>query len=331
MTGMKEDIKKIYEAHVAFELQEFQGDALKANIREDVEAAWKWMGKVKLNDIAGPQLAKDFLERNLKDRDLTDHQHDYLVDLGKSVHGLALKSKHTLADFITEKTYFEIANYLIDQKDTRDEIIGKLVKNPFYGEMIADTLYDGLKSFVAQSGPSNETVGGSLFSLGKSLVGAALQGVSENLDRNIKKFIADNLSKTIAQSEKHLKERLSDAKLRMIAKNIWSRAESTKVKTIAEKITTDMIERSIEGGQKVGKDLVAAESVKELAHFVIDHFFEYDGNKTLAGILEDNGITRDIVIAETEIWATPVLEKALKDGFLQARIEARLGKFYETL
>ncbi len=81
----------------------------------------------------------------------------------------------------------------------REKIIKDIVQNPFYGEMIADTLYDGIKSFAAQSGPSNETVGGSLFNLGKGILGAALSGVSDTIDKNIKKFIADNLQKSIAK------------------------------------------------------------------------------------------------------------------------------------
>ena len=104
-----------------------------------------------------------------------------------------------------------------------------MVKNPFYGEMIADTLYDGIKSFAAQSGPSNETVGGSLFNIGKGLLGAALSGVSDTIDKNIKKFISDNLQKSLVKNEQMLKDKLSDAKLRVMAKTIWQKLEETKV------------------------------------------------------------------------------------------------------
>lgn len=328
---MKADIKKIYEAHVAFELAQFDGKNLKTNIKEEVDAAWTWMENTKLNDIASAQRVKDFLERNLKDRTLTKHQKEYLIDLGEAIHQLALKSKHTLADFITKDTYFAVADYLIEQKEAREEMIEQFVKNPFYGEMLADTLYDGIKSFMAQSGPTNETVGGSIFNLGKSLVGAALSGVQDNIDKNIKKFISTNLSKAIQDSEENLKERLSDAKLKMIAKNIWNKAEDINVKDLAKKVKTSHIVKIVEGGENISKDLIAADAVKELAHFIIDHFFEYDGNKSIATILKDNGIDKKIILKETEETVIPIVHQMQSAGYLKERIESRLSKFYNSL
>ena len=37
---MKADIKKIYDAHVAFELEQFDKKHIKANIKEEISAAW---------------------------------------------------------------------------------------------------------------------------------------------------------------------------------------------------------------------------------------------------------------------------------------------------
>lgn len=328
---MKADIKKIYDAHVAFELEQFDGKNLKSNIKEEVDAAWKWMESTTLNDISSAEKVKDFLERNLKDRTLTKHQREYLIDLGEAIHQLALKSKHNLSDFITKETYFKVADYIIEQKEVREDIIEKIVRNPFYGEMLADTLYDGIKSFMAESGPTNETVGGSIFNLGKSLVGAALSGVQDNIDKNIKKFISTNLSKALEDSEENLKERLSDAKLKMIAKNIWNKAEDIKIKDLAKNVKTSHIVRIVEGGENIAKDLIAADAVKELTHFIIDHFFEYDGKKSIADILEDNGIDKKVILKEAEEAVVPIIASMQKSGFLKERIEHRLTKFYNTL
>lgn len=328
---MKEDIKKIYEAHVAFELSQFEGKTLQENIKNEVEATWAWFEKTKLNDISSANYVIKFLERNLEDRKLTKHQKEYLLDLGIAIRDLAAKSKHTLSDFIAEDTYHDIADFIIDQKESRDEIISRIVKNPFYGEMLADNLYDGIKSFMEQSGPTNETVGGSIFNLGKSLVGAALSGVSDTIDKNIKKFIATNLSKSIAQSEENLKERLSDAKLKLLAKNIWNKLEDIKVKDLAKKVKDKHVEKIVEGGEKIAKDLIAAEAVKELTEFIINHFFEFDGDKTIADILNDNAITKKVILKETQESVTPIVTQMHKDGFLKERIEARLSKFYNTL
>lgn len=330
---MTPEIKKIYEAHVAFELDQFSKKHLKANIKEDVIALWKWLDTVKLDDVASVENVIAFEERNIKDRKLTKHQKEYVIDLSNSIHELALKSKHTIADFLDEESFDDIADKLISQKELRDKLIKDIVHNPFYGEMIADTLYDGIKSFAAQSGPSNESVGGSLFNLGKGLLGAALSGVSDTIDKNIKKFISENLQKSIAKSEQTLKDKLSDAQLKKMAKTIWDKLEETKVKDIAKgvKLTDKDRIAILHSVEKATHAALQTEPVAELNEHILNHFFEHSGKKSIAQILEDNGITEKIAIKETEEFLIPYIEKATKDGFLKERIEHRLSKFYTTL
>jgi hypothetical protein len=330
---MKADIQKIYDAHVAFELEQFDKKHLKANIKEEISAVWKWLDSVKLNDVSSAQKVIDFEDRNIKDRKLTKHQKEYIVDISNSIHELALKSKHTVADFIDEDSFNDIADKVIAQKEIREKIISDVVKNPFYGEMIADTLYDGIKSFAAQSGPSNETVGGSLFNIGKGLLGAALSGVSDTIDKNIKKFISDNLQKSLVKNEQMLKDKLSDAKLRVMAKTIWQKLEETKVKDVAKgvKLTDHDRNEILNSAEKAVIAAIQSEPVKELNDHILHHFFEHSGKKSIAQILEDNGITEKIAIKESEEFIIPFIEKATKDGFLKERIEERLSKFYSTL
>lgn len=330
---MKAEIKKIYEAHVAFELEQFDKKHLKANIKEDVNAIWKWLDTVKLNDVSSVEKVIAFEERNIKDRKLTKHQKEYIIDISNSIHELALKSKHTVSDFLNEESFHDIADKLIEQRDVREKIIKDIVNNPFYGEMIADTLYEGIKSFAAQSGPTNETVGGSLFNLGKGLLGAALSGVSDSIDRNIKKFISENLQKSIAKSEQSLKEKLSDAKLKKLAKNIWDKLEDTKVKDLAKGVKLNDVDRKaiLDSVEKAVNAALQTDPVAELNEHVLTHFFEHSGKKSIVQILEDNGITEKIAIKETDEFLIPFIEKATKDGFLKERIESRLSKFYTTL
>lgn len=330
---MKAEIKKIYEAHVAFELQQFDKKHLKANIKEEISAAWKWLDTVKLNQVASVDEVIAFQERNIKNRKLTKHQKEYIVDLSNSIHQLALKSKHTVADFLDKESFDDIADKIIEQREVREKIIRDIVHNPFYGEMLADTLYDGIKSFAAQSGPSNESVGGSLFNIGKGLLGAALSGVSDTIDKNIRKFIADNLQKTIAKSEQTLKDKLNDAQLRKMSKGIWKKLEETKVKELAKGVKLTDKDRSaiLASVEKAVHTAIQTEAVADLNEHVLNHFFEHSAEKSIVQILEDNDITEKIVIKEAEEFLIPYVEVAIKDGFLKERIEARLGKFYATL
>ncbi len=328
---MTPEIKKIYEAHLAFELAYFQKKNLKAVIKEEVEATFIWLEGVKLKDISSPESIKSFLKRNIEAKSLTAEQKAYINSIALTFHKEAIVSDYTVSDYIFKERYHEIVEELISRKEWRDQFIENTVKNPLYGQIIADTLYDGLKAFASQGGPAKDSVGGSLFNLGKGILGAALSGVSETFDKNIKRFIAENLSKTLKQSEQHLKDRFNDENLLTSSKKIWNKIEDIKISSIAKKIKKKDVEYIIEMSEKLVADLLSNEAVRAISDIAIDHFFTYHMNSTITEILEDNSITKEIVIRELEEFLIPVIDKANKDGYLKARLDAHLLKFYSTL
>lgn len=118
-----------------------------------------------------------------------------------------------------------------------------------------------------------------------------------------------------------------------MAQNIWDKLEDTDVKQLAKGVKLTEKDRTaiLHSAEKAPQAALQSEPLAELNEHVLNHFFEHSGKKSIAQILEDNGITEKVAIRESEEFLIPYIEKAAKDGFLQERIEARLSKFYSTL
>lgn len=85
---------------------------------------------------------------------------------------------------------------MVALKDLRADLIKRAVNNPFYAEMISNTLYNGIKNFMnSEDGPASKITGSSLFKIGSGLLGGALSGIEDGIDKNVKKFLKSNLQK----------------------------------------------------------------------------------------------------------------------------------------
>ncbi|MBX7225676.1 MAG: hypothetical protein K1X55_06580 [Chitinophagales bacterium] len=327
----KELSKKLLEAHVAFELEQWEGSNLISGLNNEIDAAWEYFSKKKIKDLIKKQTIIEAYDRNLKEVKITKEQKDYFQDLYRELHQKSTESDYAVKDFLSRKNYDKLVKRIAGMKELREDLIKRAVSNPFYAEMISNTLYNGIKNFLSsEDSPASKITGSSLFKIGSGLLGNALSGMEDTIDKNVKKFLSNNLQKTISQSESYLKEQLSDQNIQKMATDAWDKIEDIELAELAKFLKpkdanayTPIIEDIFEELRKDGV-------LKEIGHIVINHFFEYCGDMAVQDFLKDINIDREKIKVEATVFALPLIEKMRKDGFIEKRIRERLSKFYQS-
>lgn len=336
---MNTEITKIYEAHVAYEMLQWQGEKLKNNIAKDVNTIDNWLKEQKLSDIAPKQHVKDTIHRWVNHIEISDAAKDLGVKIFEDILDFIEKEDIDLDDLIQRDTYDKIVEEIIARKDTREEIIHKLMSNPFYGEMISDMLYNGIKSFMQEFGSSlggkSSNSGGGLFSIGKGILGAALSGLEENVDKNVRKFLTENINKTIRDNEKMLNEKLSDKNIRKMADKLYDTLDDLDLKKVVAKVKKAMEGNKTKEASDIIVELLAqwrsSKTVKAVFEQGIDSFYSVYGKKKLAVLDKDMNIDMNIFAEEIYISLLPAFNKMYEDGLTEKMIRQRLEGFYNTL
>jgi hypothetical protein len=224
---------------------------------------------------------------------------------------------------------------VVEQRKFREEIVHKITTNQFYGEMLSEIIYNSIKSFTQQSpmGSSSDKGFGGLFNVGKGLLGAALSGMEDTIDKNVKKFLSDNINKTLRDSEKIIHKRLTDENIRRGANKLWDKLDELNFKELAEKA-----KKYTSSGKDSTSDLVAAVAmeVKNSSAFnhinevILNHFYTTYGNQPIHVLMEGLNITEEIVVRESINIAEDILGRMNSTVFLEQRIRQQLQPFYET-
>lgn len=330
---MQVKAQQLLDAHVAYTLSQLSGDQLKITISREAAATYLWVASEKLTDIAPKDKVKAILERFLEEASVTDATQAYFESLYHSVLDYVAKEDIEIDDLISEDTWKRIVEKVIEQKDLRNELIHRLVSNKFYGEMLSEILYNSIKSFLQQSGPSSDKGLGGLFNVGKGILGAALSGMEDTIDKNVKKFLSENINKTIRDSEKILQSRLTDANIRKGAEKLWDVLDDLNFKELAEKAK----KYSSQGKENLGDlskavihDVRDSKALRQIGDVILNHFYQEYGEQPLSVIMNNLLISEDKVVREVTLAAETIVGRMHASGFLEKRVREILSGFYSS-
>lgn len=317
--------QQLLDAHVAWEMQQLEDAAFEKAVREEVAALWQWLGKTDIATVLPQKEVKAFIERN-KSILITAPVKEYITSLVGDARDFVEEKDWEVGDILHKKHYDAVVDRLLELEEARNELIGKVVKNPFYSDLIANILYNGIKSFTQEGGALQKSPVGGLFKLGQGLMQAS--GLEDAIDTNVKKFISANLQKTLAQNEKYLKDKLSNAQLKKMSNDAWDKVSDFDLKNITKHIKPSRVDRALPVFEEYWNEVVISKAFEESVEFVLDHFYKANGKKPVAEVLGDLTITEEKAALEAVQAARPWVTEMKKSGYLEARIRARLERFY---
>ena len=332
---MNATAQQLLDAHVAYTLNQLTGNKLSVTIASETSLIYHWVIQQNLGELLPKDRVKAAAERLVQEASVSDATKAYFESLGQAVLDYVAKEDIEIDDLISKNTWDRIVEKVVEQREFRNEFIHRLTTNKFYGEMLSEILYNSIKSFMQETNPlgGNSSKSGGLFSVGKGLLGAALSGMEDTIDKNVKKFLSDNINKTLRDSEKIIQSRLTDENIRRGAGKLWDKLDDINFKELAAKA-----KKYTSSGKDTTSDLIAAvalevrnaKAFKQISDVIFDHFYNTYGNQPLKVIFDNLHITEEKVIRESVAAAEDIVGRLHSTGFLEARVREHLSGFYSS-
>lgn len=335
---MNPTAQKLLDAHVKFVLSKLSGKEIATTIGEESKIVFQWTAQQSLSDIFSQEKVKSFGERMLSEAEISDATKAYTESLIGALLDDIAKEDIEIDDLITKSTWDKIIDKVVEQRELRQEIVRRLTRNQAYGAVLSEIIYNSIKTFMQQNpfggGTDKEDKGlGGLFNMGKSILGSALSGVEDSIDKNVKKFLSDNINKTLRDSEKIILARLTDDNIRKAADQLWGKLDDLNFKEIAQRV-----KKYSSNGKQTTSDLTStivlevkeSKAFKHISTFALNHFYETYGNQPISVLFDGLKITEERVSRDAVNIAEDILNQMNTTGFLEERVREHLSKFYET-
>ena len=347
---MNDLIPKLLEAHVEHELDSFKNGGYKKIIEDEVSAIFHWSKDVKLKYIITPEQIIGLIRRNVVESPVAGGITELVGEMSRKVLASTHNQDTLLEDIFARKQFDDIVDKGVTLENTRNYLIKRFLHSSAYSKLISNVLYSGIKEYLLSENLIPQKMPGmsslvkigqeaveiaeklpfvsSLIKVGKGSVNHVMPSLEADIESRVKTYIKTNIDNKIQHSEKLLIEFFNEKNIHAMGDKIWESIAKTPLSeyfsTIDASDMEDFILIEYDFWLNFRKTRYFEEIYKELVY----HFFNKYGDNELDVIIEDVGVTEDMIINEIIEFAAPGIETSLAAGYLEKRIRARLESFY---
>ena len=324
---MNEKAAKLLDAHVAFVIEQVTGDSFSDLVEEHVDAALEDVSKLKLKDVVSAKQVKQTARFYAAEMDIAPGIPELVGDISRRVYNHPGHDRTRLEDLLSDKEFREFARKIAEMKELRERIIREAISNPMYADMIGDVLYHGIKNYLANN-PLTKNIPGaqSLMKIGKGL----MDKTTPNLEEGLKKYVNQNTASSLRESEHFLHKHLNDDAIYDSAVDIWTKIKHQKVNEFKQYIAEDDVEDAFVIGFDYWRSLREKDYYTGFIDAGVDFFFEKYGSSTLTELLDEVGVSRDMIVRDVMHYVPGVLKALQKKKLLDGVVRRGLEPFYAS-
>ena len=327
MATLSPKAQALLDAQVAYTLEQLSGRHLEQQITELVGHLLKDAGKLKLADVVTPAMIKQTAHRYAIHHEIPPAIPELVGEVARDLYNLKSHDDNRLLDLLSDEQFREVLKKVLEMKSLREQLIREAVSNPIYGEMISEVLYHGITDYITKNPLAKKIPGAqSMMKLGKSVMDMA----TPNVEAGIKKYISQNISASLKQSEKFLIRNLSDEKITRVATDVWNEVKLNRIAVFRDYVAESDIEDFFVIGFEYWRELRKTDYYRDMIDAGVDFFFRKYGKTTLTGLLDEMGVDQDMIVAEAMHYAPHIIEVLHKKGLLEKAIRRQLEPFFHS-
>lgn len=321
----------LLDAHVRFILAQLEGEALRALIERNVAAILADARKLTLNEAVTRGKIKDVVRVYAIELDLHGAMPELVGDIARAVYADPVHDATALGDLLPDASFREMLDKAIEMKELRDRLLRESTSNPVYAALASDLLYHGIKGYLAHNAVTRSIPGArSMMKLGKSVMSKATPGLEQSIEENLKRYIRKNIKATLKESERFLRKNVDDEKIREGVTEVWDKVKQGKASLFRDYVSSRDVEDFFVIGYEYFRKLRKTEYFSAVINAGVDSFFDKYGDTNLRKLLDEVGISEDMLIAEGMRFAPQVIKALQKRKLLEPAIRRNLESFYAS-
>lgn len=323
---MNEVLERLLHAHVRYELAQLQGEQLDRNLDSAVAKLFAWSRTTTLEDVVTPEQIHGVIERYAIKLRVSGG----ITELAGELSRLVLRSQCSAATRVDEilvpASYGEFADKLIALDGVRQTVIEKLAQSVTFSAinttMMARSLLDVLT-------PTGRLAAG-LSTVWEPLLRSLGPEIEQRLTELIGQYVERHHAQFTRKVEARLLQILTPDRVRAVLDEVWDGVAGMRLSdafaALGEQDLEDFVVLIHEFWLRYRK----SRFFREISQEMVAHFFAKYGKETLALLVDDMGVSQEMVSEELKGFLKPVLNHAARSGALEQPLRAWLLDFYAS-
>jgi len=322
----------LLEQHVKHELSSLKGAKLRRFLAQEVDELLGYAGQVTLGRLTSAEQVMGLIRRVVINMELDPGIPELAGEMAAEVLNAPIQKATKLSQIITREQATGLLEQTLELRRQREQVIHEIMAHPVYQEMVSNLVYQGVVNYLYEDNALTKSVPGvgSMMKFGKRMANRAVPGLDESFERRFKTWLSDSLPGLISRSEQFLHKSLTDDELRDSVMAVWVSLEDRTIEELREGLGDIQLQEFVVLGYEFWLQFRKTPYFEGCAEAVVTHLFELYGDRPVLDLLKDMGVNRDLVMAEIDGYAMPVIDVLREEGYLEALIRRRLTPFYNS-
>lgn len=322
----------LLDAHVAYLIEQLSGKSLQALLEAEIDLLLADAEKITLNEAVTPAMIKETARNYAVDLELSGAIPELVGDIARAMYAHPIHGFTTVDDLLPDHLFAEFLDKALEMRKTRERIMRKTVANPAYAALASDILLEGLRGYAQQGRELANHIPGARRAarLGQSLIASAFPLLEESLEDNLHKYVRRIMENILTRSEHFLLTHFDEERLRDIALEVWDEVKGKRISDIKHSVSSLDLEEFFVIGYEGWRELRGTPFYGAMIDTGVDCFFEKYGESNLRELVDEMGITPDIMLGEAMRYAPPVVRMLKRKKLLEPMLRRNLEGFYHS-
>lgn len=325
-------VDTLFEAHVKHEVAALKGAKLKKFLEQEVDELLGYAEKVPLGRLISPEQVMGVIKRIAMDMELDAGIPELAAEMAAEVLKAPVQADTTLGEILSREQASGFIEEALELRQQRERIISEIMAHPVYQELVSNVVYHGLVNYLYEDNLITRSVPGvgSVMKFGKKMANKAVPGLDETFERRIKAWLAESLPGLIVRSEQFLHRALTDDELRDSVMAAWVSLENQTIAKLQDGLGEVELQEFVVLGYDFWLNFRKTAYFEGCARAVVEHLFAKYGDRPVMDLLNDIGVTREVIVTEIAELGLPIIDVLHKEGYVEALVRRRLGSFYKS-
>ena len=322
--------EQLLNAQVEYLMAQLEGEAFSELLRREVDIVLEEAEKLRLNEVVSVDQIHETARKYAVEMEIPAAVPELIGEIAERIYNHPGHDNNRFGDLVEDHEIEEVVQVLVEMKDLRERVIHEVAESPLILNLISDMLYRGIRGFVTEGTNMASSIPGasSMMKLGKSMMDRTAPGLEKTAEKNIKKYISTNTRPIIRYTEKRLNENIDNGELEKAVMEFWEELRERKIGEFRNYISRSELEDAMVTGLEVWKKVRRTRYLDSLIRAGVEFFFEKYGETTLAELVQEMGVTAEMIVEDGERFAPPIIAVLKEKGILQDALRRRLEGFF---
>lgn len=323
--------QQLLDAEVAFWLANLKGKKLEKLVRDELQIVVERLDEVTLDQAVAREKVKATARRYAVDMEIGGAIPELFGEIARVIFEFRASTSTTLGEVVPDQVATEFIEKIFEPDGMLAHVLDNLRNSDAFQQFLGDVVFTVLKGYLLEQ---NNLMKWNTVATGTRKVRQWLSSKAPELSDTLEERARQWLDSGVASSLAMVNEALDHDHYRETALNsalaFWDVARQWPLSQYRNYLSEQDLQEFMVMGYEFWLSFRDTDYLKACIDLGVDFFFDKYGPVSLRELLDDLGVSDDMIIGEIEQYAPDLAGLLTRLGLTEAFLRRHLGRFYAS-